>query len=43
MPIKGHMARFALIMLGAWLDRTQGSGRFAQSVDDTFAAHSRAH
>ena len=37
-----QFARLAVIMLALWLDRSQGTGRFAQSLDDVFAASIQA-
>jgi asparagine synthase (glutamine-hydrolysing) len=34
-------ARLSLIMLGLWLDRSQGEGRFTQALDGTFPARTR--
>jgi asparagine synthase (glutamine-hydrolysing) len=38
-----QIARFSVVMLALWLDRSQGTGRFTQSLDDTFRARTQVH
>jgi asparagine synthase (glutamine-hydrolysing) len=37
-----QIARLSVLMLALWLDRSQGTGRLAGSLEDTFAAKSQA-
>jgi asparagine synthase (glutamine-hydrolysing) len=38
-----QIAYLSVVMLGLWLDQSQGTGRFAQSLDDTFRARTHVH
>jgi asparagine synthase (glutamine-hydrolysing) len=38
-----QFAGLSVIMLGLWLDRSQATGRFAQSLDDNFRARTQVH
>ena len=38
-----QIARLSVMMLGLWLDRSQGTDRFTQSLDDSFRARTHVH